>query len=266
MENHSDYLEVNRELWNKRTHIHVKSEFHEMDAFKSGKTSLKDIELALLGEIADKDILHLQCHFGQDSLSLARMGAKVTGADFSDQAIEVARELNKELKLDARFVLSDVYTLPQVLKQSFDVVYTTYGVLGWLPDMDKWAQVVAHFLKPDGKLVLVEFHPAVWMFDNDFTHVQYSYFNTETIIETEEGTYADTSADINLAAVSWNHPLSEVFSALLKAGLHIEHFGEYDYSPYPCFNKIVAGETGKYYIKDMERKLPIVYSVIASKK
>ncbi|MGY2133010.1 class I SAM-dependent methyltransferase [Hymenobacter sp. HD11105] len=265
MEMPSNYTELNRQLWNAKTDFHVRSEFYDVEGFLGGKSSLNDLELGLLGDVAGKSILHLQCHFGQDSLSLSRLGARVTGVDLSDQAIAKARELAAQLGLSAEFICSDVYDLPNHLHQQFDVVFTSYGVLGWLPDMGRWAGVVSHFLKPGGQLVLVEFHPAVWMFDNDFTHVQYSYFNRQTITEVETGTYADRSAPLEQTAVSWNHDLGEVLGSLLQEGLEIKHFAEYDYSPYNCFSNMEQIAERKFQLKNMAGKLPLMYSVVANK-
>ncbi len=260
----NNYIAVNKALWNERTHHHVDSEFYDMPGFMAGKTSLKDIELGLLGDVAGKSVLHLQCHFGQDTLSLARMGANVTGVDFSEAAIDKACDTAAALGLDARFICSDVYKVHEQLDEQFDIVFTSYGVLGWLPSMKNWAAVVSRFLKPGGKLVLVEFHPAVWMFDNDFTYVQYSYFNKETIEETQEGTYTDPGAPMQLPSVNWNHSLGDVLQALIDEGLHITAFHEYDYSPYDCFSNCVKVED-RYYLKGMEGKLPMVYAVVVNK-
>src|SRR6187551_1118010 len=161
-----NYLDINKASWNQRTAVHVASDFYGVDAFVKGKSSLQQIELGLLGDVAGKSILHLQCHFGQDTLSLARLGAKVTGVDLSDVAITEARKLARELGLSTDFICCNVYDLPQQLEQQFDVVFTSYGAIGWLPDLDRWAQIVRRFLKPGGRLVLVEFHPFVWMFDD----------------------------------------------------------------------------------------------------
>jgi len=260
-----NYLELNKESWNKRTAYHVASDFYEMDAFKAGKSSLMDIELGLLGDVKGKRILHLQCHFGQDSLSLARMGAKVTGIDLSDKAIATAKELNVELNLDAEFVVSDVYDLPNNLHGEFDIVYTSYGTIGWLPDMNKWGSVIAHFLKPEGKFVFVEFHPNVWMYDDDFTHVKHNYFKDYAIVEEEEGTYADKDANVKFKYVCWNHGLSEVMSGLLTNGLIVNNFKEYNYSPYDCFAHTEKIGERKYQIKPFGNKMPLCYSIVATK-
>ncbi|RYD58138.1 MAG: class I SAM-dependent methyltransferase [Sphingobacteriales bacterium] len=266
METLHDYININRELWNEKTGHHLKSDFYDVAGFKEGVTSLQSIETALIGDVSGKKVLHLQCHFGQDTLSLARLGAEVTGIDLSDKAIQSASELASELNLKARFICSDVYAAPDVLDETFDMVFTTYGVLGWLPDMQRWADVVSRFLKPGGKLILVEFHPVMWMFDNDMTHIQYSYFNKEVIVDSEEGTYADRNAPMKLTAVSWNHNLAEVMQALINAGLQIEQFAEYESSPYNCVANMVTVGEGQYQIKGLEGKIPLVYSVLATKK
>lgn len=260
-----DYVSINRSLWDQKTQHHVNSEFYDVAGFLNGRSSLNHIEQSLLGDVQDKTILHLQCHFGQDSLSLARLGARVTGADLSGVAIEKARELNAQLSLDARFVCSDLYELPSVLQEQFDIVYTSYGTIGWLPDIQRWADVVARYTRPGGKFVFAEFHPAVWMFSNDFSHVQYSYFNGAPIVETLDGTYADRSAPLKATEVGWNHGLAEVMTALMRAGFAIQSFNEFDYSPYNCFHGMVEVSPGKFQIGGMEGKLPLVYSLLAVK-
>jgi ubiquinone/menaquinone biosynthesis C-methylase UbiE len=262
-----NYLEMNRVAWNAKTPVHVASAFYDMPGFLAGKTSLKEMELGLLGDVKEKRILHLQCHFGQDTLSLARMGAKVTGVDFSDAAIAQARQLAEELKLDARFVECDVYSLKEHLDEKFDIVFTSYGAIGWLPDMTRWADVVQHFVKPGGKLVLVEFHPVVWMFDEKFSRVQYSYFNTGAIVEKGEGTYADRSAALFDEMAGWIHPISDVLQSLREAGLLMEQFREWDYSPYGCFgvDEIDEDAPGVFRVKHLKGKIPMTYGIVAGK-
>ena len=255
------YLDTNKALWNEKTGHHVVSDFYQHDLFLKGRCSLNEIELGLLGDVTGKTILHLQCHFGQDTLSLARMGARVTGVDFSDAAITLARATNNELGLDATFICTDVYSLPGILDGQFDIVFSSYGTTCWLPDLEKWANVVGSFLKPGGRFIFAEFHPALWMFDNNFTHVQYSYFNRQRIEEVESGTYADMSAPINLNSVTWNHDLGEVLQNLLNNKLQLLSFAEYDYSPYTCFPKTVEIAPGKYQIPGMEGKLPMVFAL-----
>jgi ubiquinone/menaquinone biosynthesis C-methylase UbiE len=227
---------------------------------------LNSIELELLGDVSGKTILHLQCHFGQDSISLSRLGASVTGVDLSDKAIESAQKIAKETHSTTTFICCDIYDLPNHLNKQFDIVFTSYGTIGWLPDLDKWAKIVSKFLKPGGQFVFVEFHPVVWMFDDNFEKIGYNYFNSGAIIESESGTYADKNAAIFNENVSWNHSLSEVINSLIKNGLEINQFDEYDYSPYNCFNNTIEVEPKKFRIKHLEDKIPMVYSLIAKKK
>lgn len=260
-----NYLQINKQLWNNKTEVHLNSEFYDNENFIKGKSSLNPIELALLGDVKGKTILHLQCHFGQDTISLSRIGAKTVGVDLSDKAIATAKDLAQQTNANAEFICCDVYDLPNHLTQQFDIVFTSYGTIGWLPDLDKWAKVVSQFLKPNGQFVFVEFHPVVWMFDYDFKKVEYSYFNVEPIIETEEGTYADKNANIKDESVSWNHDLSEVMNNLIKNGLSIKQFNEYDYSPYNCFNQTIEVAPNQYRVKHLGAKIPMVYSLVASK-
>lgn len=266
MEIPKDYLAINKAAWNEKTTIHTASDFYDMESFLNGKSTLNGIELSILGDVSGKKILHLQCHFGQDTISLARFGGSTTGVDLSDVAIEKATALAAQLNADAKFICSDVYDLPNHLNETFDIVFTSYGTIGWLPDLNKWASVIAHFLKPGGKFVFAEFHPVIWMFDYNFKEIEYRYFNTEAIIETIEGTYADKNASIKNKTVSWNHSISEVLSALLKSNLEITSFEEFDYSPYNCFNNTEEFEPNKFRIQHLENKIPMVYSLTAIKK
>ncbi len=265
MTTNPDYIALNRHAWNTRTAWHVASDFYNVTAFLEGKTSLNEIELSLLGDVQGKTILHLQCHFGQDSLSLARMGAIVTGVDLSDKVIEEAKKLNDQLGLNASFICCNIYDLPQHLQQQFDIVFASYGTVGWLPDLQQWGNIINTFLKPGGRFVFAEFHPFVWMYDNDFEKVVYKYFTDEPIYETESGTYADKAAPITYRIVGWNHSLSEVFAAIWSNGLIIKNFLEYDYSPYPCFKGTKETARGKYIIEKFGDKLPLVYSIMAEK-
>ena len=258
-----DYIALNKKLWDDKVEHHIKSEFYQMDAFLKGKNVLKPVELNLLGEVQNRSILHLQCHFGQDTLSLARMGAKVTGIDLSPAAIEKARELNSQLQLDAAFYCCDLYDTRKHITQTFDIVFTSFGTIGWLPDLDKWAKVIKQSLKPEGKFVFVEFHPVVWMFDYDFSEIEYGYFKGDAIVESNEGTYADRTAPIKNTEVSWNHHLSEVFQALMNEGLKIEHFEEYNYSPHNCFKNMIETKPGEFMIEKEQGKLPLMYSIVA---
>ena len=258
-----DYFSLNRDTWNLKTGVHIASDFYNMEAFLEGQNSLNSIELDLLGNIEGKSVAHLQCHFGQDSLSMSRMGADVVGLDLSDVAIDKAKELNDKLGLNAEFVCGNVYDAEKLLTRKFDTVFTSYGTIGWLPDLDQWAKVIAGLLKPGGEFVFVEFHPVVWMFDDQFERVSYDYFNTGPIVEENEGTYADREASIHTKSVFWNHGLGEVLNALLKSGLQLTEFEEFDYSPYDSFLNTEGIEKGKYIIKTLDKKIPMVYALKA---
>lgn len=260
-----NYLEINKKSWNNRTDTHLKSEFYDLERFLKGKSSLNDIELKLLGDLKGKSILHLQCHFGQDTISLSKLGAEVTGVDLSDKAIESGRKIAAEMNADVTFICCDIYDLPKHLDQKFDVVFTSYGTIAWLPDLDRWAKLISNYLKPNGRFVFAEFHPVVWMFDDDFNHVAYNYFNTGPIIETENGTYADREAEISQQYVCWNHSISEVITGLIQNGLIIKSMQEFDYSPYNCFNNTVEFEPEKYRIKGLDNKIPMLYTIEATK-
>ncbi len=257
-------FELNRTMWNARVPLHLTSRMYDVDSFVSGRNSLTPLELELLGDVTGKKILHLQCHFGQDTISLARMGAEVTGLDISDTAIAEARKLSDRCGVKASWVLSNVIDPVPELDSRFDIVFTSYGTIGWLPDLRPWAANIRRYLKPGGRLVFVEFHPVMWMFDNDFTHIAYSYFNRQTIVEEEQGTYADREADIKFESHSWNHSLGDVLTALLAVGLRIERFSELDGSPHDCFRNAVQGDDGLYRVKGLEGKLPMVYGLSAA--
>lgn len=260
-----DYIALNRALWDARVEPHLASEFYGLPAFRAGRTTLNEIELGLLGELAGQSLLHLQCHFGLDTLSLARLGAHVTGVDFSEKAIAAARGLAAEQGLPAEFVCCNIYDLPEHLDGQFDMVFTSYGVIGWLPDLDAWGRLIARYLKPGGRFIIAEFHPAVWMFDDAFTRIEYSYFQQAPIVETVKGTYADREAEIENHSVGWNHSLDQVFQALLANGLQIEDFREYDYSPYNCLQNMAELSPGRFHIAGMEGKLPLVFAVKSQK-
>ncbi len=279
MENYQSYFEANKKSWNKRTAVHKDSAFYDLDSFKKGKTSLTKIELEELGDVKGKTLLHLQCHFGMDTMSWAREGATCVGVDLSDEAIKLAKEINEELNLRANFINANIYDLKdntEALRyyssptggdwDGADIVFTSYGTIGWLPDLDKWAKIVAHFLKPGGTFYIADFHPTLWMMDENFEKVKYNYFNTEIITEEISGTYTDREAPIKSIEHSWNHPFSEIFNALIKHGLQIEQFNEFPFSPYNCFNNLEQGADGMWRIKGMDGKMPMMYSIKATKK
>ena len=264
-----DYLALNRQQWNRRTAAHLTSQFYDVPGWLAGADSLKAPELALLpADLTGLRVLHLQCHFGQDTLSLARRGATVTGVDLSDAAVTAARDLADRAGLRARFLNCDVYSLPDVLDEAgrFDVVFTTYGTITWLPDLDRWAGVVAHFLRPGGRFVFAEFHNMAYLWNEDRTAIKYPYFNPDPIVEEMTSSYTDGSDGVRGTEVNWDHPISHVVTALLGAGLTLTNFAEYDYSPYNCFDDMVpATAAGTWWLRQMPGLIPLVYSLAATK-
>jgi SAM-dependent methyltransferase len=275
MDNYQSYFQENKQSWNKRTAVHKDSAFYDLASFKNGKSSLNKIELEELGDVKGKSLLHLQCHFGMDTMSWARAGASCVGVDLSDEAIKLAKEINDELKLNTDFICANVYDIADSSKvpplegfreAGFDIVFTSYGTIGWLPDLDAWAAIVSHFLKPGGIFYIADFHPVLWMMDENFEKVKYNYFNTEKITEEITGTYTDRDAPIKSTEHSWNHPFSEIFNALVKYGLQIQQFNEFPYSPYNCFNNLQQDADGMWRIKGMDEKMPMMYSIKAVKQ
>lgn len=255
-----DYLQINKTAWNERTDIHFTSQFYDVDSFLSGNTTLHSIELAQLNDVAGKSLLHLQCHFGLDTLSWARLGAKVTGVDLSSSAIEKAKQLAHKSDLEAEFICDDVYSFGAKNQQTFDLVYTSYGVLCWLPSMKDWAQVVANSLKPGGRLHLVEFHPFL---DIKFG---YDYFHqTEPDVE-QESTYSENAGDKKQTIAVWAHPLSDVINALIGAGVDIEQVNEFPYSPYSCFDDMVERAPKQFVFKESSPEIPLIYSIQGIKR
>ena len=256
----TDYLTLNKQAWNERTEIHVNSKFYDLDGFLSGNSTLHNIELEQIGSVAGKSLLHLQCHFGLDSLSWARLGAKVTGVDLSSTAIAKAQSIATQVDLNASFICSDVYQFGQTNNEQFDIVYTSYGVLCWLPDMDRWAETVVKSLKPGGKIHLVEFHP--------FLDIKFGYdyfYHNEPDIE-QEATYTENAGTAEQTIAVWAHPISDVINALIRVGIEINQVNEFPYSPYPCFDDMKEVAQNQFVMADQKNSFPMIYSVVGTKK
>jgi 2-polyprenyl-3-methyl-5-hydroxy-6-metoxy-1,4-benzoquinol methylase len=265
-EKNEPFFEANRELWNAKTAIHIKSDFYEMDKFMAGGDLLKPEELEALGDVSGKTLLHLQCHFGQDTLAWARRGAIVTGIDLSDDAIDNANRLRDELGLEATFIRCNIYDLPEHLDEQFDIVFTTYGAIPWLPDLEGWADIVVRYLKPGGKFFHAEFHPTFYMFDFDTWKVEFSYFGQpEPYLEFTEGTYADRNADIRRAEYFWNHSIAETLQPLLDRGLRLLRLQELPYLYWNCFPALVETKPGQYMVKGYENKMPLTMTMFLEK-
>ena len=226
-------FEANRERWDDLVPVHVASRGYDLEGFLRGEKALYPVEVEEVGEVRGKSLLHLQCHFGMDTLSWARLGAKVTGLDFSGPAVEQAQALAKQLGIeDARFVQANVYDAPAVLQEKFDIVYTGIGALCWLPDIRGWAKVVAELLAPGGFLYVYEGHPVLWAVDDERPDkalvLRYPYFETPEPMEFEsEGTYVDAPPLPKRTTYEWNHGLGEIVTSLIEAGLQLEFLHEH---------------------------------------
>lgn len=254
-----DYVALNKQAWDKRTQVHVESKFYDVDGFLNGKISLNPIELNEVGDVKGKSLLHLQCHFGQDTLSWANLGARVTGVDLSSEAINQAGELANKLNIPAKFICEDIYTFGSTNIEEFDIVFTSYGVLCWLPNLDQWASTVAKSLKVGGQVNIVEFHPF-----NDLLS-GYSYFSSDDPDVEDEGTYTENCTGEKSTIVTWPHSMSEVINALIKAGLVIESFNEFPFSPYNCFDGLETVADKGYQLLLNGKQVPLVYSIKGKK-
>jgi SAM-dependent methyltransferase len=266
---------TNRALWDAWTAVHATGDFYDLAAFRAGGVRLRDDEIAAIGDVTGRSLLHLQCHFGIDTLSWARLGARVTGADFSSAAIRLARELAADLGFpDARFVESNLYDLPAHLDGTFDVVYTSRGVLGWLPDIRGWAAVVAHFVAPGGTFFITEIHPIAQVFENEGVapaelRLTYPYWeHAEPLVFDVKGSYADPSADVGEQKEhGWDHGLGEIVTALIEAGLRIESLVEHPYLDWGAdFLVETAPGSGRFALPPgTAGELPLMFTLVATK-
>jgi SAM-dependent methyltransferase len=261
------YFEANREMWDKFAKAHFASKAYKTEEFLQGQTTLNSIELDEVGDVKGKTLLHLQCHFGLDTLSWAREGAKVTGVDFSGVAIDLARKLAKDSGLDGRFIQANIYDLPKLLDEKFDIVFTSYGVHCWLNDLDRWAKIAAFFLKSGGTFYIVESHPLMWVFDWDSTddfRLARSYFHNPEPHEFQvDGSYAGLKIDTQ-SDYEWAHGLGSVITAIVNAGLRIEFLHEFPISPIQQFSFLIQREDGYWVYNNSEVQLPLVYSIKAT--
>lgn len=270
MTDQPNYIEANRGVWDAWTRAHTDSDHHaDVEVVRAGGLSLRGIERAELGDVAGKRVLHLQCNMGADTLSLARLGASVTGVDISEAAIEAARQLADETGLPARFVRSDVYALPEVLNEQFDVVFTSYGALCWLGDLDRWASVVARSVRPGGIAYLVEMHPFSNMLapaaESDATggtfRIAAPYFTPAAPLAEDVG--ATTHDPAHATVYAWSHGLGEILSALLGAGLRLDYIHEFSYTFYRRFPALVRRDDGYWHWPDATNTLPLLFSARA---
>lgn len=272
-------LKRNLNAWDEMASIHIRgSKTYPIDEFLAGKAGTTPNIPDDIGNVEGKSILHLQCHIGLDSLMWARRGAKVTGIDFSLIAIKEAQKLNQKLGLDAKFIQSDINTLPGILDKTFDIVLTYYGTITWLADLKRWGEVIAHYLKSGGFAYISDTHPFAQLFEiserTGSPKVFYDYFSEKepTRFESEGGTYANPEASTSFRVTyEWIHTLETIIGSLTDAGLLIDYFHEFPYTFYDMFHYadksiMQQDDSGWWRIKKEENLLPLMFSLKADKK
>ncbi|RKS10484.1 methyltransferase family protein [Nocardiopsis sp. Huas11] len=262
-----DWLSANRENWDDRTRVHADSDYYDLPRFREGACTLRDFELAEVGDVSGRSLLHLQCHMGQDTLSWARRGAAVTGLDFTEAAIRTARGLARDIGTPARFVVSDVHEARESLGgERFDIVYTGIGSLVWLPDLTRWADVVADALDDGGFLYLAEFHPLTDVLGADGRSVEEGYFNAGGEVCEDPNSYTDGAPLEKAVSVQWRHSLGEVVTALATAGLRIEFLHEHTATLFQRFPDLRRGDDGMYRFPPERPPIPLMYSLRARQR
>lgn len=262
------YRHSNLGLWNEWTKINAASTLYRLEQFKQGEMKLNPLEQEEVGDVRGRSLLHLQCHFGMDTLSWARLGAQVTGVDFSPEAVTLARSLSDELQIPARFLCCDIYDLPQHLDEQFDIVYTSYGVLTWLSDIAAWAKLVARYLKPGGLFYIAEFHPFAMMFDEQAmeARLHYPYFGKEVIECEVKGSYADWNAQVETkVSYEWPYTMGEVVTSLCQAGLSIEFLHEFPYTVYQQLAYLHPKDEHYWFQPEGALEIPLMFSIRARK-
>ncbi len=273
------YREANRARWDESVAVHAASEFYGVQRFLAGESMLLPLDLDEVGNVAGKSLLHLQCHFGLDTLSWARLGAEVVGVDFAPSAINVARELASEAGLDAEFVESELYAAPDALADrlgTFDIVYVNLGALCWLPDIAGWARVCAGFLRDGGLLYVRDVHPTTFTMDDEAPagelRLRFPYFETEQPLHWQgDGDYADSSVSFeNQDSYEWNHGIGEVVMAVIDSGCRIDLLHEQDWTVYPALPWLVETEPGVWRLPERDgetdRRLPLMFSLRATRE
>ena len=265
-----DYLKANQKRWDQLTIEHKDSPFYDLDGFKNGKDRLRSIELSELGDVTGKSLLHLQCHFGLDTLAWARRGAKVAGVDFSEVSISLAKSLSEELDIPAQFYCTDIYALPEVLSGEFDIVFTSYGVLHGLPDLARWGNIIARYLKPGGIFYIVEDHPTFRTFrqmpDGELKAVRSYFFSEEPQKIESTGSYATSGEGQTGVSFVWDYSIGDVINSLISAGLRIEFLHEFPFAARAKFSIMEPGEDGWWRLPSpLHGTIPFLFSLQARK-
>jgi 2-polyprenyl-3-methyl-5-hydroxy-6-metoxy-1,4-benzoquinol methylase len=259
---------ANLKRWNELVDIHSRSKMYNLDEFRKNPDylALDDIEKTAFDSVNGKELLHLQCHFGLSTMSFERMGASVTGIDFSDKAIDKAIMIAHELSMNARFICSNLFDIHQDLTGQFDCIFTSYGVLCWLKDLLAWGRIISDFLKPGGQFFIVEFHPFAGIFDDESQELQtrYPYFSDGTPSHYQNDfSYADDTKIHNVDSFEWTHDLDEIMNSILSAGLVIREFKEYRHSCYKMLPFMKRVRSREYRIKG--DPIPLMFSIKAEK-
>jgi SAM-dependent methyltransferase len=268
-----DWRALNRANWDERVAIHLAAPMYDLSDLRAGRGRLEAIEEAELGDVSGQRIAHLQCHFGADTLRLAQKGAAVVGLDFSAPAIATARRLAAELGLPARFVCADVYDAEAAIPapHGFDLVFVSWGALCWLPDVARWAQVVASLLRPGGRLYLAEGHPSAWVFDDDAGEGGRPgwfapYFERGPLVLDDPRDYADPAARLaNARTHQFQHTMADILNALSAAGLALEWLHEHDAVPWRMFACLEQGADRLWRFPD-RAWLPLSFSLSAVRR
>jgi SAM-dependent methyltransferase len=261
-------LEANRLNWNERVSVHVQSQFYDVDGWLRDAPGPPPREIEALGDLEGKTLVHLQCHFGMDTLQWARAGATVTGLDFSPAAIDAATQLAQRAGLSERssFVCADVYDAPSALSgERFDVVYVSLGALCWLPDVPLWGGVVAGLLAPGGRLFLHDVHPLAACFDDGGERIAYGYFEDpeNPFVCDDDSTYTDGALIAATRTYQWNHSIAEVVGALIGHGLALDSLEEHDWTVFQQFPWLVATADGRYIAAEGRPRIPLTFTILA---
>jgi SAM-dependent methyltransferase len=247
--------------------IHVKSRFYDVEGWLRDEPVPTSLELQALGNVEGLTLVHLQCHFGMDTLRWARVGATVTGVDFSPAAIAEAINLAEraQLEVQSRFVCATVYDAPEALVgERFDVVYVSLGSLCWLPSIDMWARSVAKLLRPAGRLYLHDVHPLSNSLDDDGERFTFGYFEApEPLIFDSTETYTDGDGIASTTTYEWNHSLAEIFGALHSNGVVVDAFNELDWTVWRQFPWLEESEMGTWTIPADRTRIPLAFTLVA---
>ncbi|MEM7113181.1 MAG: class I SAM-dependent methyltransferase [Chloroflexota bacterium] len=265
----NNYFQANEADWDRKTELHQHAPFYDLAGFKQGKDRLRSIESEELGDVRGKSMLHLQCHFGMDTMAWARRGAVVTGVDFSPKAIALAKSLSQELNIPATFVCANVYDLVAALRGTFDIVFTSYGVLHYLPDLGRWAETIAHYLNPGGIFYIVEDHPTFRIFrsksEGEF-RAERPYFHHPTPEKyVGKASYAIDDDAKTTTQYIWNHHMGDILNSLINAGLHIDFLHEFPFAARAKFPHMVQGEDGWWRLPERHGTVPFLFSLQAHK-